>query len=97
MTVRFGYRALRWAAIAGLLSLALMVWGVIDQHPISLVVAMTVGQALGTASFAVYWMVVLNDLRRSHVFSNLATRLSSLPPPPAPAPKPPPPSKPPER
>jgi len=96
MSSHFGYRALRWAAIAGLLALMLMVWGVIDPHPISLVVAMSLGQALGTLSFIVFWMVVINDLRRSRVFSDLVTRLSSLPPPPPPsssssskAPKPP--------
>ena len=87
MSMHFGYRALRWAAITGLLALILMVWGVIDPHPISLVVAMSVGQALGTLSFAVYWMVVFNDLRRSRVFSGFVTRLSSMrPPPPPPAP-----------
>lgn len=85
MTLRLGYRALRWAAIAGLLSLVLMGWGIVVPSPLSLVVAMSVGQALGTLSFAVYWLVVINDLRHSRVFSNIRTRLSSLPPPPPPA------------
>ncbi len=89
MTAHFGHRALRWAAITGLLALILMVWGVIDPHPISLVVAMSVGQALGTLSFAVYWMVVINDLRRSRVFSGFVTRLSSMRPPPPPPATPP--------
>ena len=83
MTLRFGYRALRWAAIAGLLSLVLMAWGIVVPSPLSLVVAMSVGQLLGTLSFAVYWLVVINDLRHSRVFSEIRTRLSSLPPPPA--------------
>ena len=83
MTLRFGYRALRWAAIAGLLALVLMGWGIVVPSPLSLVVAMTVGQALGTLSFAVYWLVVINDLRHSGVFSAIRTRLSSLPPPPS--------------
>ena len=69
MTTVFGYRALRMAALAGLLSLLLMVWGVLDPHPISLVLAMSVGQALGTVSFVVYGLVVLNDLRRARVLS----------------------------
>jgi hypothetical protein len=96
MTLRLGYRALRWASVAALLSLVLMAWGVLVPSPLSLVVAMTVGQALGTLSFAVYWMVVINDLRNSRVFSTLRTRLSSLPPPPSTRPPtskgPPPPS-----
>jgi len=82
MSMHFGYRALRVAAMAGIVSLALMVWGVIDPHPLSLVVAMTVGQGLGTLSFTVFWMVVLNDLRRARIFSEVAARLSGRPPPP---------------
>jgi hypothetical protein len=78
--VHFGYRALRWAALSGLLSLALMVWGVIDPHPISLVIAMSVGQALGSLAFAVFCLVAINDLRRAGVFSRAASRLSSRPP-----------------
>ena len=94
MTLRFGYRALRWAAIAGLLSLALMGWGIVAPSPLSLVVAMSIGQALGTLSFAVYWLVVINDLRHSGVFSSIRTRLSSLPPAPStpPSSSPPPPT-----
>lgn len=81
MKVRFGYHALRWAALSGIASLALMVWGVLDPHPIALVVAMSVGQALGTLSFAVFCLVVVTDLRNSRVFSRLAARISGPPPP----------------
>jgi hypothetical protein len=80
--VRFGYHALRWAALAGIASLALMVWGVLDPHPIALVIAMSVGQALGTLSFLVFCLVVVTDLRNSRVFSRIAARISSAPPPP---------------
>lgn len=83
MKARLGYHALRWAAVAELIALGLMVWGVIDTRPIALVVAMTLGQALGTAAFAVFCLVVLNDLRRARVFADIATRLSSAPPPPS--------------
>jgi hypothetical protein len=65
-------RALRLAAISALLALCLMVWGVLDPRPISLVVAMTVGQALGTLSFAVFCAVVFLDLRKAGVFSSAA-------------------------
>jgi hypothetical protein len=79
VNMRFGYRALRWAALSGVLSLALMVWGVLDPRPIALVVAMTAGQALGTAAFAVFLLVVLNDLRRARVFSRRPGNLSEAP------------------
>jgi hypothetical protein len=66
----FGYRTLRFAAVLGLISLALMVWGVIDPQPISLVIAMSVGQALGTGAFVLYGLVVLTDLRRRRVLAS---------------------------
>jgi hypothetical protein len=81
MKTHFGYLALRWAALLELLALLLMTWGVVDTRPIALVVAMSVGQALGTSAFAVFCLVVLNDLRQARVFSDVVRRLSSAPPP----------------
>ena len=81
MNVQLGYRALRVAAMAGLVSLALMAWGVVDPHPISLVIAMSVGQGIGSLAFAVFCAVAVNDLRKAGVFSRMAARLSSAPPP----------------
>ena len=78
----FGYRALRWSAVLGLIALGLMVWAD-SPSPISLVIAMSVGQVFGTLSFVVFLMVVVNDLRRARVFSDAPSRSSSTPPPPA--------------
>lgn len=71
--------ALRWAAIAALAALGLMVWGVLDSQPIALVIAMSVGQALGTASFMVFLAVVFVDLWRANIFSSVARRFSDKP------------------
>lgn len=71
--------ALRLAALSALAALSLMVWGVLDARPIALVVAMSVGQALGTASFAVFLAVVLIDLWKADVFSGVARRFSDKP------------------
>lgn len=71
--------ALRWAAIAALMALGLMVWGVLDSQPIALVIAMSVGQALGTASFVVFLGVVFVDLWSANVFSGLTRRFSDKP------------------
>ena len=87
MTVRFGYHALRWAALSGIVSLALMVWGVVDPRPIALVIAMSAGQALGTLAFGVFCLVVLTDLRNARVFSKIASRLSNPPSVPPPGPR----------
>ena len=76
LNTHFGYRALRWAALAGVASLALMIWGVLDPQPIALVIAMSAGQGLGTLAFVVFMLVVLNDLRKARVFSRPQGRLS---------------------
>jgi hypothetical protein len=81
----FGYRALRWSAVLGLIALVLMVWGVVAPSPISLVIAMSVGQVFGTLSFVVFLLVVVNDLRRARVFSDAPNPSSSAPPAPPPA------------
>lgn len=73
-------RSLRLAAVSALIALGLMVWGVLDPRPIALVVAMSVGQALGTLSFALYAVAVIADLLRAHVFSGVTGRFSSTPP-----------------
>ena len=64
-------RLLRIAAVCALLSLGLMVWGVLDPRPIALVIAMSVGQGLGTLSFALYALVVIGDLRHARVFGDV--------------------------
>lgn len=83
MKLTLGYRALRFAAVFGLLSLALMLWGLVDPQPISLVIAMSVGQVIGTAAFVIYGLVVLTDLRRARVLdARDATHVSGEPGPP---------------
>jgi hypothetical protein len=77
---RLVYRLLRWAAVSALLALLLMVWGIFDPRPIWLVIAMSIGQALGTLSFGIFCFVVYLDLQRARVFSSLASRFSTAPP-----------------
>lgn len=72
-------RLLRGSAVCALLALALMVWGVLDPSPIALVVAMSVGQGLGTLSFALYALVVIVDLRHARVFGEVKLRFSKRP------------------
>jgi peptidoglycan/LPS O-acetylase OafA/YrhL len=72
-------RALRIAAVCALLALALMMWGVLDPRPIALVIAMSVGQVLGTLSFGLYVLAVFVDLRSAGVFSDILRRTSFKP------------------
>jgi hypothetical protein len=55
---------LRASAALTLIALALMVWSMVQPTPLPVMLAMTVGQALGTLAFALYGYVVIADLRR---------------------------------
>jgi len=66
-------RILFYACILGLIGLALMCWSLFDQGWIPVMMAMTVGQGIGTLSLALFILVVVIDLER-------ATFRPSLPP-----------------
>lgn len=50
------------SAILTLIALGLMVWSLFQPTPLPVMVAMTVGQGLGTAAFAAYGWVVVHDI-----------------------------------
>jgi hypothetical protein len=54
---------LRISALLTLLGLALMVWSVLQPTPLPVMLAMTVGQGIGTCAFGLYLFVVIRDLR----------------------------------
>lgn len=56
-------RILTMACMLALLALALIVWSLVDPRPIPVIVAMSVGQVLGTLSFGAFIMVVARDVR----------------------------------
>ncbi|MBX3185839.1 MAG: hypothetical protein KF819_02445 [Labilithrix sp.] len=53
---------LRVACGLGLVGLALMVWSIVDRTVWPVLVALSVGQAVGTLSFLLYLVVVVRDL-----------------------------------
>src|SRR5690606_24287636 len=55
---------LRVSAALTLIALALMVWSMLQPTPLPVMLAMSVGQGLGTLAFALYGYVVLADLLR---------------------------------
>jgi hypothetical protein len=57
-------RLLRVSALLTLLALALMVWSMVVPTPLPVMLAMSVGQALGTLAFALYGYVVIADVLR---------------------------------
>ncbi len=57
--------ALRIACVLTLVGLALMTWSLLQPTWIPVMVAMTVGQLIGTAAFAIFAFRIVGDLRRS--------------------------------
>lgn len=57
--------ALRVAAVLTLIGLALMTWSMVQPTPLPVMLAMTVGQGIGSAAFALYLYVVVRDVRRA--------------------------------
>ena len=55
---------LRVAAVLTLCGLALMVWSILVPTPLPVMLAMSVGQVLGTTAFALYLYIVVRQLRR---------------------------------
>lgn len=55
---------LRISAVLTLFALALMVWSMLDPTPWPVMLAMSLGQALGTLAFMLYGLAVYKDLRR---------------------------------
>ena len=58
-------RLLRASAALTLLALGLMVWSMVQPTPLPVMLAMTVGQGLGTLAFALYGYVVIADVWRA--------------------------------
>jgi hypothetical protein len=52
------------ACVFALAALGLMVWSLLDPRPVPVIVAMSIGQVLGTVSFVAFLVVVSTDLRR---------------------------------
>ncbi len=55
---------LRVAAGMSLVALALMMWSLVDPTPAPVLIALSLGQVIGTLSFAIYLSIVVWDLRR---------------------------------
>jgi len=64
VTIHTHRRVLDAACVLALVALALMVWSLVDPHPIPVILAMSIGQALGTASLLAFLVVVADDVRR---------------------------------
>jgi hypothetical protein len=55
---------LRISAALTVVGLAFMVWSILQPTPLPVMLAMSVGQAIGTTAFGIYLYVIVADLRR---------------------------------
>lgn len=58
-------RLLQWASLLTFLGLALMLWSMFQPTPLPVMLAMSVGQGIGTLAFALYGFAILVDMRRT--------------------------------
>jgi hypothetical protein len=65
-------RFLRWSAALTLVGLGLMLWSIFEPRAMPVVLAMSVGQGIGTLAFAMFGWVVLMDLRRTRALARHA-------------------------
>jgi hypothetical protein len=59
-----GLLTLRTSAVLTLFGLAFMVWSLVEPTPMPVMLAMSVGQILGTTAFAIYAFIVIREIRR---------------------------------
>ena len=64
-------RLMVYACLLGLIGLGLMSWSLFDQGWIPVMMAMSVGQGIGTLSFALFLIIVIIDLRQAEFRSSL--------------------------
>ena len=60
---------LRIAALLTILGLIFMVWSVLQPTPMPVMLAMSVGQGVGTLAFLMFLLVVIGDLRKAQVLT----------------------------
>jgi hypothetical protein len=57
-------RLLVGASIMTLVALALMVWSIVQPTPLPTILAMSLGQGVGTIAFGMYILAIVVDIRR---------------------------------
>jgi hypothetical protein len=58
--------ALRVSAVLTMIGLAFMVWSILVPTPMPVMLAMSVGQGIGSLAFGIYLYIVVRDLRRTY-------------------------------
>lgn len=66
-------RALQAACLLTLVGLGLQAYALLVPRPLPIIVALSVGQGIGTLAFVVYLSVFIYDLRRRRVLTRRPT------------------------
>ncbi|MCK6547185.1 hypothetical protein L6R52_15145 [Myxococcota bacterium] len=69
MRERRAHTLLVVASILTLVALGLIVTSLLVPRPLPVILAMSLGQVIGTCAFALYLVVIIADLRSRRVFS----------------------------
>lgn len=77
MSLRTVHRLATAAAVLALAGVAFVAWSSVDPSPLAVVVAMTVGQSVGTASLILLVAAIVIDLKRAGVLSPMRPRRTS--------------------
>jgi hypothetical protein len=72
-------KLLRLSALLTILALVFMVWSLLQPTPLPVMLAMSVGQVIGTIAFGLYGYVILVDLRRERARKRRESK-DSIPP-----------------
>ena len=58
-------KLLMWSSILTFVGLALMLWSMFEPTPLPVMLAMSVGQGIGTLAFGMFGFAILLDMRRT--------------------------------
>ncbi len=72
-------RRVFWACIWSLVALGLIVWSLVDPKPIPVIVAMSVGQVIGTLALLLFVGSVLLDLRARYKIERIERKAKTPP------------------
>jgi polyferredoxin len=73
-------RRVFWACIWSLVALALIVWALVHPKPLPVIVAMSVGQIIGTISLLLFLGSIALDLRSRYKITQRGQKTPTPPP-----------------
>ncbi len=76
---RYPKHPLRISAVLTLVALGMMVWSMLQPTPLPVMLAMSVGQVLGTIAFGMFLIEIVRDLRKDRAAQRDSARTLEAP------------------